>query len=382
MICKLHSARVNSPSKSIYKDYQVCVKEEDEEAIETRPRVNKKCNKKKPSPTPVKVFTIPVGQGDSTVIKCSNGDITIIDMGCHGGCAMNNVGEYVDLLLSKRFLNGDFTRLKHVFLTHPDIDHMNYAHDSVGMGLLQQWSNNRMGKTLPVYIGYKNGASKNTLISFLETAGNGFTLTSGPYHLEDIKICSNPTTNIRIIASDVSTASANAMSMVMSLMIGGKKKMLFMGDFEHGYTDLLKHYKSHISGHPVIMVPHHGSNTNGNGVKAVKFYRAVNPHIAIVSSALWSNHKHPKMETLQAICHNGVSTVVALANNNGLDRPNIVGWSNFDVLQELRRCQSVDMYQTTTAKWTNGQAEYIMLIIETTVNQAGESAKEIQIGHE
>ena len=155
-----------------------------------------------------------------------------------------------------------------------------------------------------------------------------------------------------------------------------------MGDFEHGHTDLLKHYKSHISGHPVIMVPHHGSNTNGNGVKAVKFYRAVHPHIAIVSSALWSNHKHPKMETLQAICHNGVSTVVALANNNGLDRPNIVGWSNFDVLQELRRCQSVDMYQTTTAKWTNGQAEYIMLIIETTINQAGESAKEIQIGHE
>ena len=123
----------------------------------------------------------------------------------------------------------------------------------------------------------------------------------------------------------------------MSLMYGTRKKMLFMGDFEHGYTSLMNLHKAHISDHPVIMVPHHGSNTNGNGKKAASFYKAVNPHIAIVSSALWSSNYHPRMETLRAICQDDVSSVVALTSNNGLDQHNIVGWSDTGDLQELTK---------------------------------------------
>merc|ERR1712013_124022 len=80
MICKLHSQRLNTTSFPDHQDYQVCIKkeEEEEETVWEMRQSKSKCSKKKkplkPKPTPVEVFTIPVGQGDSTVIKCPNGE--------------------------------------------------------------------------------------------------------------------------------------------------------------------------------------------------------------------------------------------------------------------------------------------------------------------
>merc|ERR1712147_52771 len=98
------------------------------------------------------------------------------------------------------------------------------------------------------------------------------------------------------------------------------------------------------------MVPHHGAATNGN--PNVCFYDLVQPAYAIVSSAIQCSRKHPKMETLQAICRVNTETVTPdLPDNynpNNELRP--LGSANTKPyeLSELTKCD-VMIYQTSVA---------------------------------
>ena len=291
----------------------------------------------------VKVNTVPVGQGDSTVIECPNGDISIIDMGCFvfgeggqsdgsDGCPMGRKG-YAKFI-EKTFLEEGYSNLKHVFLTHGHADHMNYAYSGNGEGLLEKWSENwkaEGGDKLDIYIGDKDGwnlPSKKNFIAFL-VQSNGFILKEQTNFPKSIEICSSKDslkTTIKIITSDVSTKSLNARSMVMSLEIEGAKKMLFMGDFEHGYDKLMKDHKNAISNHSIVMVPHHGSARNGN--PSEDFYKAVSPKHAIVSSSLWSRNSHPRMKHLEAICGNSGNSGTAPMESN--DAALAIGWNDSD----------------------------------------------------
>ena len=262
--------------------------------------------------TEVAVFTIPVGQGDSTVIKCPNGDISIVDMGCKGGCQGMSLQQYV-IYIETEYFGNDYKKLKKVFLTHPDEDHMNYGYDEgKQVGLLVQWL--EKGVSLDIYLGERAAwfKAKRKFVEFLELQKPRINLHWEEYG--DVQICSEPKTTINIIASDLVTSqpdpnqpdsNKNARSMVMSLMIGNSKKMLFLGDFElqSSYNYLLSPnliFDDAISDHDILMVPHHGSGSKGN--PNVRFYNEVKPKYAIVSSAMWSDFKHPKIETLQAIC--------------------------------------------------------------------------------
>ena len=146
--------------------------------------------------------------------------------------------------------------------------------------------------------------------------------------------------------------------------------MLFLGDFENEYNKLLSHthYKSEISEHTAIMVPHHGSAEKGNPNHA--FYQAVNAKFAIVSSSLLSEkYHHPKMETLKAICKNNDAHADDL---NGLNSQNILGWkSDKKSLQALTNCQGVQMFQTTHM---NGK-----YMIKTSFGPDNENAEAILI---
>jgi len=310
----------------------------------------------------VQVFTIPVGQGDSTVIRCPNGEISIIDMGCLGGCGITQA-DYINLIKTS-VLGNDYSKLKRVFLTHPDDDHLNYgyAYSAAGAsGLLIDWRNNKpTGAKLDVYLGnsFAWWVAQKNFVTFLDTTADLKKHWKSNWQAHpDVQICSDPSTTIKIIASDLATGaianSKNARSMVMSLRIGDVKKMLFLGDFEKqttyntllfpGSPNAFNPYIKEISQHPILVVPHHGSGSEGNPNS--RFYNVVDPKHAIVSSAMWSVFKHPKIETLQAIC--GSRTTAYSPNFDA----NPIGWIRFGnentfMLQQVENCD-VDIYQTS-----------------------------------
>merc|ERR1711892_202127 len=95
---------------------------------------------------------------------------------------------------------------------------------------------------------------------------------------------------MRIIKVNNDRTQKNRMSMVMSLDYYGNAeegfastRMLFLGDFEtvKDYQELYLKHQGEIKA-DVVMVPHHGSNTEGNGDPA--FYEMVGAKYAIISS--------------------------------------------------------------------------------------------------
>jgi len=200
------------------------------------------------------------------------------------------------------------------------------------------------------------GGKKTKLDEFLENAQND----AWWEELREEVLCSDPRqpeATIKIVASDLgkSKTGKNDKSMVMSLEIEGRQKMLFMGDFESAYNSLLypipspshtdmegnpinipshpTNYVDHIRNHQIVMVPHHGSSTMGN--PNARFYNEVNPTFAIVSSAILSSNKDtksPKIETLQAICLG--HTVTADAGYADFTLP--IGWATYNPICEPR----------------------------------------------
>jgi len=167
--------------------------------------------------------------------------------------------------------------------------------------------------------------------------------------------------------------------------MGESRKMLFLGDFENSkkvvdylpdipkpYNILLSRflytYVDQIRDHDVVMVPHHGSDTNGN--PNICLYDKVKPSYAIVSSALWGSYQHPKVETLLAICDEP-ALIQSLLDNNALGISQPVGWGldaqQNNILQQLTNC-GLEIHQTTKARreYVNPNTDDIELFMIVT----------------
>ena len=261
--------------------------------------------------TIVKVVTIPVGQGDSTLIECPgpNGDMTLIDMGADEYALSKST--YVEQVLAH---TGDGARLKHIFLTHPDKDHISHGlATQENDGLLNQINSN-----VKIYIGKKDGWENDKfpkeILDIIERKPN-LKLQPKPGKLKMIYICGGANkingVKLQFINSDLGRTK-NSRSMVLKL-INGKTSMLFLGDLEDSpaisdpqtakepvIENLIKKHKVDLKAN-VIMIPHHGSGNNGNGEK--NLYEVVGAKSAIISSHIESTHDHPRRKTIQAFCH-------------------------------------------------------------------------------
>src|SRR6218665_461465 len=68
------------------------------------------------------LYALPVGQGNSLVLQCPNGDIAIFDLGSvsHATRGFWSTDEI------KAFLQGHNNRIKNIVITHNDTDHYRY----------------------------------------------------------------------------------------------------------------------------------------------------------------------------------------------------------------------------------------------------------------
>ena len=300
------------------------------------------------------MYTIPVGQGDGTVIQCNDGDLSILDMGQISGNGLVGKDNLLENLGVEKGSRGkllsedNICKLKKIFLTHNDRDHTSFIPN-----ILEHFKENCGPMRLNIYIGgYKETYSTATKQYFKyhdvweakadrrnagKTCGyirNGFHEciwhNGGTQSDKVVRLCQDNDWALTLMAanygeffrsSDQGTTD-NKNSLVMKLTPYDKHKpsMLFLGDFEgeesyEALYEAAQRYKSEYTRkkqktklHPtlaeglvsdVVMVPHHGSGSNGNGDRT--FYDKVQANHYIISSDPLSRNGHPRCEVVDSI---------------------------------------------------------------------------------
>eukprot|EP00092_Neocalanus_flemingeri_P070427 GFUD01086440.1.p1 GENE.GFUD01086440.1~~GFUD01086440.1.p1 ORF type:complete len:393 (-),score=51.63 GFUD01086440.1:46-1113(-) len=250
--------------------------------------------------------------------------------------------DYVQHMQHFFAMPGKYDKLKHIFLTHPDADHINFGlySETIQQGLLRSIVDHygtQPPRGVTVHFGSRDGwEDKRWFRYYVErhfTAVFHEKENPDPVHPvhpdvwqnSQVDICDGNDFHIKIIAADLGK-KPNERSMVMSLRMNNKKKMLFFGDFE-GETPLeilMGHYEEEIKAHEVMMVPHHGSDTNGNGHPLL--YDLVLPvqttkPLAVISSGIMSNNHHPKAYVLAAICEQVITEFPFPIQTEDRERP-------------------------------------------------------------
>lgn len=193
----------------------------------------------------------------------------------------------------------------------------------------------------------------------------------GPLVAEKIQICGGGDNekfiSIDIIAKDLVTTrdSANSRTLVMKLVVKKTKQdkgtsMLFLGDLENEgsgtpvnsvYGRLSSLGKTVLKS-DVIMLPHHGSGTNGNGDN-VAFYRLVEAEHGIISSHITYTHQHPRVTALNSFCYYSVATCIIGCGIkwNKMCARGTTAWAandqGFLMPHQTYGCTGKQLYQTT-----------------------------------
>jgi len=302
----------------------------------------------------VRVVTIPVGTGDSTMIECpNNGDITFIDMGALSSQSASNVGvNREDFVTEVMRHTNNGQRLKHIFLTHPDEDHISFTHPNSGVVTKKQEDEYLLPKLVKtiqanqqnpinIHIGskkfwkdkrFRKGTDRTLAekiidyIAFIENGQQGILKLWDKVSRNNnnyIDICGNNNAVIQIISNGYEnhhkhpTNTKNSNSMVLKLITGGSS-MLFLGDIENqsnnehaedqgtALGELLTQHLQDLKS-DIIVFPHHGSSSKGNGED--EFYKAVDAQYGIISSGIAHAYHHPSLETVRAFCQeNSIKT--------------------------------------------------------------------------
>ena len=269
------------------------------------------------------------------MIVCpGGGGVSFVDMGSTTGTMTR---EHFIVLVLGLIDNYGGGKVNHLFLTHPDADHMNYAlwqhHGGVILELLKRFSlQGYPTSKIQIHLGNKQAwtESKPDFLSFFsKTHANGIHQMdpSQAFHIihhenedaygtigDQVDLCPGLATPVimNILKGDIGEKlpikRVNERSLVMKLTYSQSSthgdpqtSMMFFGDIEdtNVINKMLHNHKKAFEA-DVMVAPHHGSDTNGNG--QTNIYNAVNPQHVIISSHIDGPFGHPGLETINSIC--------------------------------------------------------------------------------
>ena len=240
------------------------------------------------------IYALPVGQGDCTIIQCPRahgGRITIIDAGS------GRVTGFTQHHLIN-FLRLDEVTIQYIFLTHPDLDHINYI-DAIL---------NAYGRNVPVY----HSCGWQPHYNHLVTSQHANPKTRVPsccgqnciQRFPPITLCEGGNQGneddviLRVIGSEYTgnncTPNHKNEDSIVSIIKYGEVKTLITGDFE-GSAAFVQNFincPGNDLSADIYRLSSHGAD-NGNANRR-NFLTAINARYVFSSSGFL--HGHPRCE--------------------------------------------------------------------------------------
>jgi competence protein ComEC len=232
----------------------------------------------RPEGSPLRIDTIPVGQGDAILVRTPGGESILVDGG--GSRWGRDPGRAIVVPYLTRL---GFDRLDWVIATHADIDHVG------GLGAVAE----AMHPRHLVYDGSDRSQHLRKLIDRMEAVGSRRHRVSHRWKrtIGDVRV--------EIVRPRPGEASDNDGSLVVRLSYG-ESSVLLAGDVERAGERWL------VSRMPlradVLKVPHHGSKTSSTPA----FLEAVDPAVGVVSAGRFNPFGHPHDRVLRRYRARGV----------------------------------------------------------------------------
>lgn len=230
-------------------------------------------------PNDLAVYFIDVGQADSILIKLPTGENVLIDAGCENDAKSKEINAYIDYIK-----NLGVEKIDYLFLTHPHYDHIGAADEvilsfDIGEIVLPDCDPSMWGRVL-------DAMEEKNLTYTPSEAGTIYNIGSAAF-----KILAP------VDADSVDPTDKNNYSIVIR-MVYGDTAFMFTGDAEtKSETALMKLFGTDDLHCDVFKIGHHGSTTS----TSVKFLKAINPSIAVISCGKDNSYGHPKKEILDRI---------------------------------------------------------------------------------
>ena len=230
------------------------------------------------------IYALPVGQGDCTVIQCPRRDgnkISIIDAGSRTEGIGFNRERLVNFL---RLRGANRVTIQSIFLTHPDLDHINYID-----AILNAYKEN-----VTVYHSC-HWKTYNGRVQSPFAQHQRVNRCCGR-DCQEYVICPNTHVNLRVIASAFNRCAGrhkNGDSIVSTIEYRGTKTLI-TGDFEGGRRFMQRFFRcaGDLLRADIYRLSHHGAD---NGIaNRREFLNRINARYVFSSSGFL--YGHPRCE--------------------------------------------------------------------------------------
>jgi beta-lactamase superfamily II metal-dependent hydrolase len=240
------------------------------------------------SPKELEVHFIDVGQGDSTLVICPNGENILVDAGSLSGAPVDSIRDYI-----LGILNRHQRRIDTLIITHPESDHYN---------LLPRILND-----IPIswiLMGGKREDYNSDFRTWLDSLTTSIidVLQSDDYDSESrpnsIIYCGDASVYILAASIDSNFSREKTMSVVLMVRYGDFEVILSGDATKDAESEILNRYSHDWLDSDVLKIGNHGSLATST---TPEWAQAVNPQTAVVSAAFLNRQGHPSLEIIERL---------------------------------------------------------------------------------
>ena len=255
----------------------------------------------------VTIHTLPIGQGDCTVIYChpATGHAILFDCGAKGG-------NYLPISFFQSYFQLKEVKTITVMISHGHADHYNRIPKL--FDLKTDAGKELINKITEVIVGGPSADYQaNTIKSWLLNIKKNVTYISDTKNIVTYDFCRNKDVEFEIVAGTADPKLKNQRGMVMKLSCEScGAQLLLAGDMEGWVAEKMAEASEDINNDEFwgflsashYKMSHHGASTDAN---KVKWLDAISPVEVHVSHQYNGRYKHPRCEALDRLI--GLNTV-------------------------------------------------------------------------